>query len=143
MVAARYFAQTYAEARTRFLDAAEAVRLDVESHVHPMLGRDGETLAMDVVRDGPREAAALLVVSSACHGVEGFCGSGVQVALLSDAAWRNAARDAGVAVLYIHGLNPYGFSWWRRTTHENVDLNRNFRDFHAEPPANPEYDDLA
>jgi hypothetical protein len=32
-------------------------------------------------------------------------------------------------VLYIHGLNPHGFSWWRRTTHENVDLNRNFRDF--------------
>ena len=40
-----------------------------------------------------------------------------------------AAHDAGVAVLYVHGLNPYGFSWWRRTTHENVDLNRNFRDF--------------
>ena len=38
-------------------------------------------------------------------------------------------RDAGVAVLYVHALNPYGFSWWRRTTHENVDLNRNFHDF--------------
>src|SRR5678810_1051965 len=98
---------SYDEARMRFLEAAEAVRLDVESHVHPMLGRDGETLAMDVVRDGPREAAALLIVSSACHGVEGFCGSGVQVALLSDPAWRSAARNAGVAVLYIHALNPY------------------------------------
>ena len=143
MSAARFFSQSYAEARTRFLEAAEAARLDVESHVHPMLGRDGETLAMDVVRNGPREASALLVVSSACHGVEGFCGSGVQVALLSDASWHRAVRDAGVAVLYIHALNPYGFSWWRRTTHENVDLNRNFRDFKAEPPANPEYDDLA
>ena len=40
-----------------------------------------------------------------------------------------AARDAGVAVLYVHALNPYGFSWWRRITHENVDLNRNFHDF--------------
>ena len=34
-------------------------------------------------------------------------------------------------------LNPYGFSWWRRTTHENVDLNRNFRDFHAGRRATP------
>ena len=61
-------------------------------------------------------AKAVLVVSSACHGVEGFCGSGVQVALLRDAAWHEEAQAAGVAVVYIHGLNPYGFSWWRRTT---------------------------
>jgi hypothetical protein len=46
-------------------------------------------------------------------------------------------------VLYVHALNPYGFSWSRRTTHENVDLNRNFRDFKAEPPRNVDYDALA
>jgi hypothetical protein len=67
----------------------------------------------------------------------------VQRALLADAGFRDAARAAGVAVLYIHGLNPWGFSWWRRTTHENVDLNRNFHDFHAPLPANPGYDELA
>ncbi|MEO7334988.1 MAG: M14 family metallopeptidase [Caldimonas sp.] len=143
MNAARHFAQSYAEARAKFLEAAEAAALDVESHVHPMLGRDGERLAMDVVRDGPKDAPSVLVVSSACHGVEGFCGSGVQHALLEDTGWRDAARAAGVAVLYVHALNPYGFSWWRRTTHENVDLNRNFRDFHAEAPRNVDYDELA
>jgi hypothetical protein len=137
------FSQTYAEARGKFVAAAEAAGLDVQPHVHPLLGRDGETLALDVVRDGPAAAAALLIVSSACHGVEGFCGSGVQVALLRDAAWRRAAHEAGVAVLYLHGLNPYGFSWWRRTTHENVDLNRNFHDFSQALPANPGYDALA
>ena len=143
MSAARHFSQSYAEARAKFLAAAERARLDVESHVHPMLGRDRETLALDVVRDGPADAPALLVVSSACHGVEGYCGSGVQIALLEDAAWRAAIGRAGVAVLYLHGLNPYGFSWWRRTTHENVDLNRNFRAFHAAPPRNAAYDELA
>ena len=140
---ARHFSQSYAEARAKFLGAAEQAGLDVESHVHPMLGRDRETLALDVVRDGPVDAPALLVVSSACHGVEGYCGSGVQIALLEDAAWRAEIGRAGVAVLYLHGLNPYGFSWWRRTTHENVDLNRNFRDFHAAPPRNAAYDELA
>ena len=40
-----------------------------------------------VVREGRRVAAALLLLSSACHGIEGFCGSGVQVALLQSPAW--------------------------------------------------------
>jgi len=141
--AAANFSQTYQEARSRFLAAADAAGLDAQSHPHPMLGRDGELLALDVVRDGPADAAALLIVSSACHGVEGFCGSGVQTALLRDRAWRDAATDARVAVLYLHGLNPYGFSWWRRTTHENVDLNRNFHDFSRPLPRNDAYDELA
>jgi hypothetical protein len=46
------FAQSYAEARAKFLDAAQAAGLDVTSHVHPLLGRDGETLAIDVCRFG-------------------------------------------------------------------------------------------
>ena len=143
MNAAEHFAQSYAEARQKFIAAAEHAGLDVQSHVHPMLGRDGETLALDVVRDGATDARSLLIISSGCHGVEGFCGSGVQVALLRDAAWQSLAREAGVAVLYLHALNPYGFSWWRRTTHENVDLNRNFHDFSRPLPANPGYDELA
>jgi hypothetical protein len=141
--AARHFAQSYAEARDKFFDAARSRGLGVDTHVHPLAGRDGEMLAMDVARDGPMNAKSLLVLSSGCHGVEGFCGSGVQVALLGDPGFHGAAEAAGVAVLYIHGLNPYGFSWWRRTTHENVDLNRNFRDFAAPPPANARYDELA
>ncbi|MDQ2927722.1 MAG: M14 family metallopeptidase [Pseudomonadota bacterium] len=143
MSAARFFSQTYAEARDKFFNAARGRGLGIETHVHPLLGRDGEMLAMDVARDGPRNASSLLIVTSACHGVEGFCGSGVQGALLDDEAWHQAAHDAGVAVLYIHGLNPHGFSWWRRTTHENVDLNRNFRDFSAELPRNGRYDEIA
>ncbi len=144
MSAAAFFSQSYGEARAKFLAAAEAAGLDVHSHVHPLLGRDGETLAMDVVLDGAAAGAdRLLLISSACHGVEGYCGSGVQVALLGDAAFRSAARDAGVAVLQVHALNPYGFSWWRRTTHENVDLNRNFHDFSQPLPRNPGYAELA
>ena len=143
MDAAAHFSQSYEEARSRFLAAAEAAGLDVESHAHPLLGRDGEALAMDVVLEGARDARSLLVLSSGCHGVEGFCGSGVQHALLRDAAWHALLRDSGVAVLYVHALNPWGFSWWRRTTQENVDLNRNFHDFSRPLPANPGYDELA
>ena len=138
-----HFSQSYAEARTKFLTATDAAGLDVASHIHPLRGRDDETLAMDVALDGPANARALLIVSSACHGVEGFCGSGVQIALLRDAEWLATQRASGVAVLYVHALNPHGFSWWRRVTHENVDLNRNFHDFSQPLPGNPGYDEIA
>jgi len=141
--ASQYFSQSYPEARTKFLDAAQAARLDVKSHLHPMIGRDGEPLAMDVARDGPSDARSLLIISSGCHGVEGYCGSALQTCLLRDPAWRLAAHSAGVAVLYVHALNPHGFSWWRRVTQENVDLNRNFVDFSQPLPRNPAYDELA
>ncbi|MBK0391913.1 M14 family metallopeptidase [Ramlibacter algicola] len=136
------FSSTYAEARQKFIAAAQAAGLLVESKLHPERGSQGEDLAMDVARDGDPSASKLLVLSSACHGVEGFCGSGIQVAALRDDAWRQAARDRGVAVLYVHALNPYGFSHLRRTTHENVDLNRNFHDFSQPLPANPGYGEL-
>lgn len=136
------FSSTYAQARVRFLEGAAAAGMSISSHNHPLAGREGETLAVDVALDGPPDAERLLIVSSACHGVEGHCGSGVQVFATHDAEWREHARSAGVSVLYLHALNPYGFSWGRRTTHENVDLNRNFLDFAQPLPDNPAYADL-
>lgn len=136
------FSSSYAQARVRFLEGAAAAGMAIGSHNHPLTGRDGETLAMDVALDGPADAERLLIVSSACHGVEGHCGSGVQVFATHDAEWREHARAAGVAVLYVHALNPHGFSWGRRTTHENVDLNRNFLDFTQRLPQNPAYAEL-
>ena len=133
------FSTSYSEARQKFLQAAKAAGLHVASHPHPLPGRDGEALAMDVVLDGPADAKNLLIVSSACHGVEGYCGSGVQVHALQDSAWRAAAQENHVAVLYIHALNPHGFSHVRRVTHENVDLNRNFQDFSQPLPVNEAY----
>ena len=143
MKASTYFAQSYAEARRKFIEAASAAGQEPVAHPHPLLGRDGELLAMDVARFGASDAPSVLIITSACHGVEGYCGSGVQNALLADAAFHAAAASAGVALLYIHALNPYGFSWLRRTTHENVDLNRNFQDFSKPLPRNAAYDRLA
>jgi hypothetical protein len=136
------FSDNYASARIKFLEAADAAGMAVRSFVHPLNGRGGEDLAMDVALDGSPDAECLFIISSACHGVEGFCGSGVQVYAAHDAEWRAKMRGAGVAVLYIHALNPHGFSHLRRTTHENVDLNRNFQDFSQPLPVNTAYRDL-
>ena len=135
----RAFSDTYEQARRKFIDAAQAAGLQVDRKIHPLRGAQGEELAMDIVRDGPADAESVLVLSSGCHGVEGFCGSGVQVAALHDASWRARARDRGIAVVYVHALNPWGFSHFGRTTHENIDLNRNFHDFTQALPVNAGY----
>jgi len=136
------FSTSYAQARIRFLEAAATAGVPVTSYAHPLKGRDGEALAMDVAVAGDPQAQAMLIISSACHGVEGYCGSGVQVASLHDAEWLERLRAAGVAVMYVHALNPHGFSYRRRVTQENVDLNRNFADFEQPLPENPAYAEL-
>ncbi len=140
---AEAFSASYREARVKFLEGAAAAGLAIQSHVHPMPGRDGEVLAMDVARSGRLDAENLLIVSSACHGVEGYCGSGVQVFATHDADWLEHAQRNNVAVLYIHALNPFGFSHIRRATQENVDLNRNFHDFSKPLPVNEGYREIA
>jgi len=133
------FAPTYAEARASFIAAAQARYLAVERHVHPdARGASGEELSIDVALLGDPHAGALLVVTSAMHGVEGFGGSGCQIALLAE-PMVTAATRGGVAILFVHAVNPYGFSHLRRANEENVDLNRNFRDFSVAPARNEGY----
>ena len=134
------FSSTYAQARDRFLDAARRRGLAVASHVHPHLrGAQGEELAIDVASLGPDKAASVLLLISGTHGAEGFCGSGCQVNVLGDDDFAAEAVRSGVRVVLLHALNPYGFSHLRRTNEDNVDLNRNFRDFSRPLPRNAAY----
>ncbi|MEO8507947.1 MAG: M14 family metallopeptidase [Betaproteobacteria bacterium] len=135
-----HFAATYAEARDKFQSAARDRGLAVENHVHPVArGAQGEALSVDVAVLGVADSRRMLLLTSATHGVEGFCGSGCQVALLRDDALVADVLAASVRVVFLHALNPFGFSHLRRTNEDNVDLNRNFRDFAALPPPNQAY----
>ncbi|KTB56090.1 MULTISPECIES: M14 family metallopeptidase [Pseudomonas] len=137
------FSQSYAEARQKFLHTCTNAGLHLESRIHPLPGRDGEELALDVALLGSPTAANLLVVSSGVHGVEGFCGSAVQVDQLRNNDWTEHSRTQDMAVLFLHAINPYGFSWLRRVNENNVDINRNFMDFDQPLPDNPEYSAIA
>jgi len=53
------FSASYAQAREKFLEAASAAGLQPQSHVHPLKGRDGETLAMDLAWAGDPKADRL------------------------------------------------------------------------------------
>ncbi len=131
--------QSYADARTAFLDAAAAAGARIQSFPHPLKGLQGEDLFVDVAELGPADADEVVLIVSGTHGVEGYCGSALQTHHLSTL---DASQVQGPTLVFIHGLNPYGFSWVRRVNEDNVDLNRNFVDF-AQPPANPEYADFA
>ena len=141
MNSAESFSADYAEARAKFLKAAADAGGALEALLHPEPGPDGGQLATDVAWFGPKDAPAVLVMISGTHGVEGFCGSGAQIDWLRRGG--ASGLPAGVAVLMIHAVNPYGFAWLRRVTHENVDLNRNWIDFAQILPANSGYADLA
>jgi hypothetical protein len=136
------FFTDYSRARQAFLSRAKALGASVQSDVHPLAGKQGEQLALDVAIIGDRQAPQRLLVSSGCHGVEGVCGSGIQIAAMHDTSLIAKARAANVSLIFAHALNPYGFSHGRRVTNENVDLNRNFQDFTKSLPINTPYDEI-
>lgn len=134
------FLTNYQQARQAFLSAATGAGATIDSVLHPLPGPDGNQLYMDVAWVGPRDATAVVMLGSGTHGVEGICGSALQRAQLQSNV--ESRLPAGVALFFVHAINPYGFAWHRRVNEDNVDLNRNFVDFDAPLPPNPGYWDL-
>jgi hypothetical protein len=133
-----FFSRDYVDARRRFVDAARSAGFTPERHVNPAgKGPRGEELSTEVVRIGPRAAECVVFVTSATHGVEGFCGSGAQVGWLATGVFRELPKNA--ALVLVHAINPHGFAHERRVNEDNVDLNRNYRDHATPPPHNAAY----
>ena len=132
-----YFAENYISARANFREAAS----DAGARLHVLRISDVPDLTIDlaVLDDDDDEEAArgplrpTLVHLSGVHGVEGYAGSAVQLALLR--GWTNdnkqqrrhftITRPRGVRVVLVHAINPYGFHCGRRFNENNIDLNRN------------------
>ncbi|CAG9180910.1 M14 family metallopeptidase [Cupriavidus respiraculi] len=138
------FSRSYAEARTKFQQAASRAGASLTPFPHPTRrGLDDEELAMDAAWLGEPLAQRFVLVTCGMHGAEGYCGSGAQVRLLGDADLARECADAGVALLLVHAVNPFGFSHMRRVNEDNVDLNRNFMDFTKPLPGNAAYREVA
>jgi Protein of unknown function (DUF2817) len=116
-----HFSHSYAEARSRFIEAARAV--DASVHAYAIDATAKNDLTIDVAIIGA-DIDPALVVSSGVHGVEGFFGSAVQLALLERLKTETVRR--GIRYVLIHAVNPYGFAHLRRVNEDNIDLNRNF-----------------
>jgi hypothetical protein len=135
------FSTTYASARSKFVETAQAAGARLSQYAHPSAaGEFGEALSINVARLGNRSADRQLLVISGTHGQEGYAGAAAQVGWLLSSEASPVLKDVGV--LLVHGLNPYGFSHGSRTTENNVDLNRNFVDHTRPYPENPGYETL-
>jgi hypothetical protein len=115
------FPTDYLTARERFRRASVEAGTSLETW---SLGPPADDLTIDAARLGPADSEGLVFLSSGLHGVEGPLGSAIQSSWLEGNGPRGL--PAGVAILMIHALNPFGFAHGRRFDAENIDLNRNF-----------------
>jgi hypothetical protein len=134
------FSRSHAQARATFLAACAGAGGALRSLRHPLRAPDDGALHLDAVRFGADAARRVLFIASGTHGIEGFCGSGIQSFLLGDGLAARLPKD--VALVLVHAVNPWGFAWLRRVNEDNVDINRNFLDHGAPYPENPDYDAL-
>jgi len=140
-----YFQSSYEECRKAFLLSADKIKnkfknvkiskLKVESTKDPDL-----TINYCYV-PAKKKFKRLLILSSAVHGIEGYVGSAVQQMFMNELIGSVNLTDTGV--LFIHGINPYGFKYNRRVSENNVDLNRNCsKDNRLYKSVNAGYSDL-
>ena len=136
-----YFSAAYPEARAKFLQLSEASGFALSAYQNERAqAPDGSDLFIDVALRGPADASRLLVLFSGTHGVEGYCGSGIQNALLGENCFDAPPTDLRIAL--VHAVNPYGFAHDRRVNEDNIDLNRNFLAFGSETPRDNGYGDI-
>ena len=115
------FSGNFVQARQRFLAAAGDCGIATLAFPISAQGAQGEDLSMDVAVVGDKDPQNIILLTSGIHGVEGFLGSAVQTAWLQKVG-SNQMPLGRTAVVLVHALNPYGFSWIRRANENNVDL---------------------
>ncbi len=136
-----FFSESYAQARVQFLEAANLAGARIENYENPSARGPGNVrLFTDTAWIGDADAKTVLLNTSGSHGAEGYAGSAAQLAWLKTGG--PSRLPSGVAVLLVHGVNPYGFAWGLRGTENNVDLNRNFLDHAAPHPENALYEEM-
>lgn len=117
-----YFSEDYATARRRFRTAGHAIGAELIQLDPGLTGPDNSPLSIDLAWIGTSAPKRVIIHSSGLHGIEGFAGSAIQLAILNQAI----PLPPDGAVLFVHALNPFGMAWLRRVNENNVDLNRNF-----------------
>jgi hypothetical protein len=126
--AASYFSADYVSAADRFHNAAYHHGYNMALKYCKGVSRTGGSLYIDIARKGPIDAPRVLITTSGTHGVEGFAGSAIQLSAIENELLESKLpRD--MAIVHVHALNPYGFSYLRRTDEQNIDLNRNCIDW--------------
>jgi len=122
-----YFSETYEECRENFrkevaelsgkYDSVELGSINVASEIDSDLTVDWCYIPAQ------KEKQKLVVLNSGLHGIEGYTGNAIQLMFIEEVLKEEQLDNIGI--LFIHGINPYGFKYRRKVTENNVDLNRN------------------
>lgn len=143
MGAPEHFPASYEASRARFragLQALQARWPGARLESHPLA--EHPDVSIDWIWAEPRNRKALVMISTAEHGIEGYVGSAVQHLFMGEFAPRLDPRTTGL--LLVHAINPWGMQKRYRVNPHNVDLNRNFVfSGQYDPAVNPDYDLLA
>ncbi|MGC6416993.1 MAG: DUF2817 domain-containing protein [Bradymonadia bacterium] len=118
-----WFSPDYKTARSRFIELVQEKGGQHSSLPIGARGPDNEALSVDIGFFGDPNPKRVLLHVSGTHGIEGFAGSAIQLAAISNDI---STPPADSAVVFVHVLNPFGMAWMRRVNERNVDLNRNF-----------------
>jgi hypothetical protein len=140
-----FFSASYPEARGKFLAAANLCDWTIASHPVSSKVPSPGPLCIDVASSSPA-APRTLLLTGGLHGVEGYLGSAVQLAILGLISRGQLVIPPDCRIVMVHALNPFGFAHNRRTDEHNVDLNRNFllpgEPYHGSPPGYARIDPL-
>lgn len=136
-----YFSKNYAEGREKFFSFCEKAQTTVDSYINPCgKGPNGEVLATDVAWFGDPGAPNVLLTMCGTHGLEGSSGSATFLQWIDNEEYLRLPEK--VAVIMVHGVNPYGWAYDSRTNEDNIDINRNCIDHGSGGSSNPAYREL-
>lgn len=129
------YSTEYFQARNKFREAVKKFNGTTSEGGHaelwssvviPKDDDDSASLTIDVaVLPGNSQELGTIVHSSGVHGIEGYSGSAVQMALLELFTAKSIDPKDRPTIVMLHGVNPVGMKEWRRCNENNVDLNRN------------------
>lgn len=122
-----YFKNSYRDCRVGFQANAQRIAARYDFAVRGSVAVPGGTdtdLAMDYVYvPATKSKEKLLIITAGLHGIEGYAGSAVLELFFKEIFPAMSCDTTGVIVF--HAVNPYGMKHFRRTTEDNIDLNRN------------------
>jgi hypothetical protein len=121
-----FFLNTYRECKAAFIASANSIieKFPNSERITIKINKQAGKIDSLIIRKHTRPSKRLILLSSGVHGVEGFVGSAIQRMILHEIL--TGELDLKNDVLFLHGINPYGFQNKRRVNEQNIDLNRNF-----------------
>lgn len=129
-----FFSNTITQANAKFVAACHYANGSLENMTHPERGSQNETLQTIVCVVGNSSARSAVYTLSGTHGIEGFAGSMAQISMLRGPP---SMYPAGIRMVHVHMLNPYGASHIYKENEQNADQFKNVAGYYALGYDNP------